>query len=117
MQNPGKRLEPGFSDFELNVDITGQSFIPLFGFAGVIKITSSNPTETLTACDTTITQHPFEIRPAAGLLLTILNGAGSPSEFALSSASIDLNGDTGDFAKFRQDAFGVMRLIEIVNYA
>jgi hypothetical protein len=114
--NPGKRLEPGYSGFETEVDITGQSFLPMPDYVGIVKVLSGNPTETLTACDTTVTKHPFEIRPAAGLLLTILNGSGSPSEFALPAASIDLNGDMGDFAKFRQDAFGILRLVEMVNY-
>lgn len=116
--NPGKRIEPGFSNFEATIDITGVTMLTLFTapYAGIIHLTSTNATETLTNFDGS-PQYPVELRPATGLEVEIQTGTMHASQFVMPVVSLLLKGDFGDYAKFRSGPGLTLRYMESVNYA
>jgi hypothetical protein len=120
IENPAKRIVPGYSDFEIARDVTDQTTLILnaLSYAGIVNVTSANSEESLDNCSAAPTKHPFEIRPSPDLILNIINGSGASGEFGLSMPVLTLDGSKGDFAKFRVDEDDdVVRVIEWMNYA
>jgi hypothetical protein len=117
--NPGKRIVPGYSDFEVAKDITDQPnlFLNALSYGGIVNVVSNNSEESLDLCIAAPTKHPFEIRPSPEMILNIINGSGSAGEFGLSMPVLTLDGSKGDFAKFRVDENGIVRVVEWMNYA
>lgn len=115
--NPGKRLEPGFSNFEATLDITGQTVLEFsfVSYAGILNLTSTNATEVLTNFNGT-PQQPVELRPAPGLEVEIQTGTMHSTQFVMPVVSLLLKGDFGDYAKFRMGAGLTLRYMESVNY-
>jgi hypothetical protein len=115
--NPGKRVEPGFSNFQEAIEIFG-TVLGLIGYnyAGDFLLKSSNATEMLNYCDLPPTEHPFILRPDAGLVVEIQSSTAHMGEFVMNVTSLVLDGDRGDFAEFKTDSGGRIRLLRAVNY-
>ena len=111
----GNRVQPGFSDIEGTLDITGLTAIDFTAawaqYRGIYNLTSSNATETISADSLTNfpTLFPFRLVPASGLVLTLTcTAAASATNGSIvgSAATIVLDGSNGDFVELEADSTG-----------
>ena len=114
----GTRAIPGFSDIQKDIDATGATTLA-FGapnvYAGIFNVSSTNATETIDAFTNAPTAFPIQIRPAAGLALTITGtsvASAIAGEFVLTTASVTLDGDKGEYIEMEIDSAGVGVLVE-----
>jgi hypothetical protein len=74
---------------------------------GILTLSSANPAENISSVMQASLVFDYELHPAAGLMLTL---TGTPYATALANsitlpaATLVLDGDTGDFATFRNDS-------------
>jgi len=110
------------SNNDITIDITGSSgfYLARYQNAEIIRLTSSNASETLNEIDFAPKHHSFRLLPAAGLTLQIVSGdpanAGD-SDIILESATITLNGSKGDWIELRNGLYGTgSRQVSASNY-
>jgi hypothetical protein len=115
---PGKRLEPGFSNMEVTVNITEATLLDIttISYAGIYNLTSTNGSELLGNCSG-IPEHPIELRPANGLVVEILQGTGHSGEFILPLSGLFLDGSKGDFAVFRSGPAASAKYFHAVTFS
>src|SRR6185437_1016931 len=107
---------------DITIDITGISgfYLARYQNAEIIRLTSSNPSETLNEIDFAPTHHAFRLIPAAGLTLQIVSGDpanAADSDIILESASLTLNGSRGDWIELRNGFYGTgSRQVTASNY-
>ena len=114
-----KIARKGYSDFPAFVDITGLTTVNITAafaqYVGIFNLTSSNATESIDQIDNPPTLFPFQIRPAAGLVLTVTGTAYSgiaAGQIALTTTDVTLDGDKGEFIELEIDPLGSGALIE-----
>lgn len=118
----GKTATPVFSNFEATIDITKASNLDLtiYPYYGVFYLTSSNPTESLSAI-IYAGEREFIVYPASGLSVDF-NGAAasgaSSSQIISPVTTATINGSNYDYAKFQlvSIASGIFKLTNYVNH-
>jgi hypothetical protein len=117
-----KDTEITLDNNEVSLDITGLTSIDLTGFqnAEIIRVSSTNISETLTDIVSAPKHHSIRILPSPGLTLTIsgTNPIGAiDSNIILESPSLSLNGDKGDWLELQNGLFGTgNRQVNASNY-
>jgi hypothetical protein len=107
---------------EASIDITGLSSFDLSTFqnAEVIRLSSSNPAETISTIVNAPAHHSIKLLPAPGLSLTVNSTdplSAAAQNIVLSAPSIILNGSKGDWLELRSSLFGTgIKEILVMNY-
>lgn len=113
-----KKAQIGASSFERSINITGLTTLDCLAennYVGIFNAASSNATETINQIDNAPTAFPIQIRPAAGLVLTVTGTAYAgiaAGQIALTTADVTLDGDKGEYLELEIDPLGTGALIE-----
>jgi hypothetical protein len=107
---------------EAVIDLTGLTSLDLSPYqnAEIIRISSANPSETLSEINFAPKHHGFRVLASPGLMLTITSTdpmLAIDNSIVLETASLTLNGDKGDWIEFRNGLYGQgNRQINASNY-
>lgn len=112
----GNIAQPGFSDIRGTFDITGLTTLDPGAaaqqYVGIFNVTSTNSTEDINQINNAPTGFPFEIRPSAGLVLTITGTALSTpiaaGQIALKTTDVDIDGSKGEYIVLQAHADGYL---------
>lgn len=118
IEQAGKVSQSGISTFAETIGITGLTTLDCLAennYVGIFTTASSNATETINQIDNAPTVFPIQIRPAAGLVLTVTGTAYAgiaAGQIALTTTDVTLDGDKGEYLELEIDPLGTGALIE-----
>lgn len=114
-----KKLSPGFSNFDEEVDITGLTTLDqtiTFNYVGILKLTSTNATETINLFANFPVFQPVRFSPETGLTVTFTHATGADQPICSGGVNAVINGTTASWIEFtRKETYvgsGVFRIYE-----
>lgn len=95
----GRIIELGYSNMDISKSITSLTTIEMTineQFVGIVNLTSSSATETISVIDYLQSNHPVKFYAAAGLIVTFTNGTLKN----LNGSNVIINGTNGDWVEY-----------------